>query len=306
MSIHVRAERAREQLQRWFETTLQALDPQALMRQSLAREPDLRRYRRVTVLAMGKAAEPMLAGWAAAASDRGLQARTWQAVLACPCPPTAVAPSTRVFVGGHPEPDAISLQAGEAMRAAADDMAQGPKPALLVALISGGGSALVELPIAGDLAALQRRNRRLVQSGAGIAEINLIRKHFSRLKGGRLAAAAFGPEVDQVSWILSDVPGDDPGAVSSGPTYPDATSAQQFAAACARWLPGEPLPPEQEPLPPGHPVFARSRWHILASNRDACAQVAARARAEGYDPVEVDARADESDWEAAAGYLAER
>lgn len=298
---------ARDQLRRWFLTTLQALDPRTLMHKAWF-EPNRRKlkdFRSITVLALGKAAVPMLCGWHDAAQSEGFNPTTLRIVLAGPVAPSHLPFPAHIFVGGHPEPNAASLQAGAAMLQAARNLAAGPTPGLLVALVSGGGSALVELPALGDLEALRRRNRILVQSGAGISEINLVRKHFSLIKGGRLALAAYAPGVYQTTWILSDVAGDHPNDVSSGPTLPDSSTRAEFLAACHRWLPGEPVPEDNDPVPPQHPVFSQAGFHVLASGEDACNQLAALALAQGYETT-VDHSVDEEDWELAARHLARR
>ena len=221
----------------WFHHTLTALAPQALVR---AQVPTLawERYQRVLVVAFGKAAGTML--------DGVLPALPAGADVYLALPEGAPAPAPRanldlhVFRGGHPQPNQESLQAAAAMLAAARRWAATPAapPALLLALISGGGSSLAELPLGGDLEAAQGLFRALVMSGAPIGEINTVRRHQSAFKGGRLAAAAAAPHLEQVSWILSDVPGGDLSAVASGPTCPDATTIEQAQAVLRRWLPG--------------------------------------------------------------------
>ena len=120
----------------------------------------------------------------------------------------------------HPVPDAAGLQAAERILA----LAHGLTPDdLVLCLISGGGSALLTLPAEGlTLEEKQRINRDLLNSGANITEMNCVRKHLSRIKGGRLAAACAPAQV--VTLTISDVPGDDPSVIASGPTVPDATS----------------------------------------------------------------------------------
>lgn len=296
---------AQDQLRRLFLATLEAMDPSILTRTACATAPGLMECRQVTVLALGKAAVPMLRGWHVAAQGCGLNPAVLQIVLACPVAPLELPFPAQIMVGGHPEPNAASLQAGAALLEAARALAAGPTPALLVALVSGGGSALAELPADGDLETLRRRNRLLVHSGASITEINLIRKHFSRIKGGRLAAAAFAPGVHQQTWVLSDVPGNSPSDVSSGPTLPDFSTREEFFAACRRWLPGEPLPCNNDGVPPQHPVFSQANWQVLATGRDACGQLAALACAQGYEAI-VDTSMDEAEWEVAARHLTRR
>ena len=131
-------------------------------------------------------------------------------------------PTSRIEVveASHPVPDAAGRDA--AMRIL--KMVQGLSPDdLVLCLISGGGSALLALPAEGvSLADKQAVNKALLKSGATIGEINAVRKHLSAIKGGRLALAAAPARV--VSLLISDVPGDDPSVIASGPTVPDAST----------------------------------------------------------------------------------
>ena len=137
----------------------------------------------------------------------------------------------RIIEASHPVPDANSaLAATEILKAVAgltsDD--------LVIALISGGGSALLVAPAEGlTLADKQAVNKALLQSGAGIGEMNIVRKHLSRIKGGKLAQAASPARV--VTLVISDVPGDDPAIIASGPTVPDATMPQDALDILSRY-----------------------------------------------------------------------
>jgi hydroxypyruvate reductase len=136
----------------------------------------------------------------------------------------------RVMEAAHPVPDAAGLAASQALLAAVQGL--GPDD-LVVALMSGGGSALLPAPPAGlTLADEQSLNRTLLQSGLAIGEMNLIRQHVSQIKGGRLAEQV-GP-ARLVTLVLSDVPGDDPAQVASGPTVPSAGTRAQALAVIAR------------------------------------------------------------------------
>lgn len=298
---------ARDQVAAWFREAVRELDPGQRLAAKLADGASLAAHRAIAVVAFGKAAGAMAAAWAKSADRRGANLRATRLLISTSVPLADLqAPfPVEAFVGGHPEPNAESLRAGAAMLAAARALGRGPRPALLVALISGGGSAMAEVPLQGSLEDLRARNRRLVASGAPIGEMNLVRKHRSAFKGGRLAAAA-GAGVEQESWILSDVAGDDPSAVASGPTLPDGSTREAYEAARARWLPGDAPAAVAEPLKPGDPAFAHARWQVLATNADVCAAVAARARTAGYGPVLVDAAVDEAEVEHAADYLAAR
>src|SRR5690606_39108050 len=131
----------------------------------------------------------------------------------------------------HPVPDARSVAAAERMLQQVSGLTSDD---LVVALISGGASSLLCLPAPGlTLADKQAVNRALLQSGAPIEEMNCIRKHLSAIKGGRLAAAAAPARV--LSLVLSDIPGDNPALVGSGPTIPDATTAADARRIVARY-----------------------------------------------------------------------
>src|SRR5260370_24060721 len=167
------------------------------------------------------------------------------------------------------------------------------KDDLVLALISGGGSSLFALPAPGiTLSDKQAVTRALLKSGAPIAEINCVRNHLSAVKGGRLALAAQRAPV--VSLIISDVPGDDPETVASGPTGPDATTREQALAilnkhaiaippAVKAWLEN----PLSETPKPGHPAFAKGENSILPRARDALAASSASAQATGLAVVEL-------------------
>ena len=136
-----------------------------------------------------------------------------------------------IVEAGHPVPDEAGLAAAQRMLGLVQGLTQDD---LVLALISGGGSSLFSLPAPGiALADKQAVTRALLKSGAPIAEINCVRKHLSAVKGGRLALAARPAAV--VSLIISDVPGDDPATVASGPTAPDPTTREQALAILHRY-----------------------------------------------------------------------
>ncbi len=136
-----------------------------------------------------------------------------------------------IVEASHPVPDAAGLQAAQRIL----DLTQGlTADDVVLCLISGGGSALLSLPVKGlDFADKQRINQALLNSGAPISEMNCVRKHLSRIKGGRLAAACFPAKV--VTLTISDVPGDDPSIIASGPTVPDDTTCAQALAILKRY-----------------------------------------------------------------------
>lgn len=185
---------------------------------------------------------------------------------------------------GHPVPDAQSVHAAHRALALAGGL--GVDDALLV-LLSGGGSALLAAPVAGvSLADKQAVTRALLHSGAPIAEVNLVRRQLSAIKNGGLAAAAAAAEV--TSWIISDVPGDDPARVASGPTIADGSTPADARAIVARYglaLPASVTAALSRPAPPAAAQGGTVR--ILARARDALDAAAGVARAAGYRVVDL-------------------
>jgi len=163
----------------------------------------------------------------------------------------------------------------------------------VLCLISGGGSALLALPAAGlSLADKQAINRALLKSGAGIAEINCVRKHLSAIKGGRLAAAAAPARV--VALIISDVPGDDPATIASGPTSLDPTTSADALAILRRYAIDAPAhvlahlaSAASETPKPGDPRLANVANVVVAAPRLSLAAAAAAARAAGVTPLDL-------------------
>jgi glycerate 2-kinase len=190
----------------------------------------------------------------------------------------------RVMEAAHPVPDAAGLAATAALFGAVRGL--GPDD-LVVALICGGGSALLPCPPPGmTLADEQAMNAVLLASGAPIGVMNAIRKHASGIKGGRLAQAAHPAKV--VSLIVSDVPGDDPAQVASGPTVPDAVTLAQargLIAARGLSLPQAVMAGLRDAPQPGDPVFARNEVRIIASARISLEAAAAHAQTQGVPAV---------------------
>jgi glycerate 2-kinase len=162
---------------------------------------------------------------------------------------------------------------------------------LVIALISGGGSSLLTLPAPGlTLTDKQAVNKALLRSGAPIDAMNCVRKHLSAVKGGRLAAAAFPARL--VTLLISDVPGDDPSAIASGPTVPDPTSFADARAILARYGIREPasvirhLEKGVDETPkPGDPRLARTRTVMMATPHLSLEAAAAVARNAGVTPL---------------------
>jgi hydroxypyruvate reductase len=193
---------------------------------------------------------------------------------------------------GHPIPDAAGLRAAERALALADSAGADD---LVLVLISGGASANWIAPAPGvSFADKQAVTRALLRSGAGIGEINAVRKHLSRIKGGRLARHAFPARV--VTIAISDVPGDDPAVIGSGPTVPDrSTLADARAIIADRKLdvPASVIQvlnaPANETPKPGDPIFAHTQFILAARPADALAAAAETAKAAGYDVVSLGA-----------------
>ncbi|MCX7566649.1 glycerate kinase [Sulfitobacter sp. F26169L] len=190
----------------------------------------------------------------------------------------------RVMEAAHPVPDAAGLAASEALFAAVAGL--GPDD-LVVALICGGGSSLLPSPPEGmTLADEQALNEALLASGAPIGVMNAIRKHASGIKGGRLAAAAHPAKV--VSLVVSDVPGDDPAQVASGPTVPDGVTLEDARRLIK--LRGLDLPPQivsrmtNAPMP-DDPVFAGNEVNVIASARISLEAAAQKAQSAGIPAV---------------------
>lgn len=195
-----------------------------------------------------------------------------------------------IVEASHPVPDAngrdAALRMGELVKGLTPDD-------LVLCLISGGGSALLAAPAPGlTLEDKQSVNRQLLSCGAPISEMNCVRKHLSALKGGRLAAAAYPAEV--VSLIISDVPGDEPAIVASGPTVPDPTTRADALAILRKYkfdLPAHVWAfletPAAETPKPGDPRFARVRTEMIAAPAQSLAAAAKLARDAGYEVIDL-------------------
>ncbi|MCJ1900029.1 glycerate kinase [Paracoccus versutus] len=194
----------------------------------------------------------------------------------------------RVIEAAHPVPDQAGLAAAEALFQAVRGLS---KDDLVVALVCGGGSALLPAPPEGlTLEDEIELNRILLASGAPISVMNAIRKQVSRIKGGRLALAAHPARV--VSLVVSDVPGDDPAQVASGPTVPDGATREEARRMIEAWRIA--LPPRlaewfagQDGLPPdpADPCFAGHKVRVVASACLSLEAAAARAEAAGVPAV---------------------
>ena len=200
--------------------------------------------------------------------------------------PAGVQERIEVIEASHPVPDAAGLAASQRIL----QLVQGlTKDDLVLCLISGGGSALLTLPAEGlTLEDKQRINKQLLASGANIGEMNCVRKHLSRIKGGRLAAACAPAQV--VTLTISDVPGDEPSVIASGPTVPDATSCADALSILKRYRIEVPAPVlaalEQGALEtpkPGSPIFNGHRVNMIATPQQSLEAAAEAARAAGLN-----------------------
>ena len=191
-----------------------------------------------------------------------------------------------VVEAAHPVPDAAGLHAAERILELTQDLTADD---LVLCLISGGGSALLTLPADGiSLQDKQDINRQLLASGANIAEMNCVRKHLSRIKGGRLAAACAPARV--VTLTISDVPGDDPSIIASGPTVADATTCADALAILQRYAIQVPAAVHEalqvgtwETPQPGSSVFAGHALHMIATPQQSLQAAAEAARAQGLN-----------------------
>ena len=266
----------------------------------------LHSYSRVLVVSLGKAAHTMVEALAAqvGASLEGIVASSVQ--------PASQVRGFRYFHGGHPMPNAESIQAASAILRAVEAQ---PASALVIFLLSGGGSSIVEKPIDDEISLddLIATYRALVHSGAPIAEINTVRKHLSAVKGGRMAQAAFPAQ--QVSLLVSDVPDDTPDALASGPTMPDSTTVEDCLRVAEKYDLLKTFPRSTRELFERHaleetpksddPVFHRARWWPVLSNQTAIEEASTAAERAGFI-VHVDNSCDDWDHERAADYLLER
>ena len=242
---------------------------------------------RTIVIGAGKAAGAMAqavqALWPQDAPMQGLVVTRYHHT---PPRPAGVKARIEIVQAAHPVPDAAGLQAAERMLALVQGLSQDD---LVLCLISGGGSALLSLPADGlTLADKQHINKALLNSGANIFEMNCVRKHLSRIKGGRLAAACSPARV--VTLTISDVPGDEVSIIASGPTVPDATTCAEALSILKRYridVPAEVLAQLQsgalESPKPGDALFVGHEVHMIATPQQSLQAAASAARAAGLN-----------------------
>ena len=272
-------------------------------------EESLQGIRKAQIIAFGKAAEPMLDALLARLPAK----LRVDGICSSPELPRRRHKHIRYFTGSHPLPNEESFAAAQA---ALDLLRRAEHDTYVFFLISGGGSSLFELPKDRTIPLEDVRAfyETLVLSGAGIAEINIVRKFFSAVKGGRLAEAA--PRARKLTLLLADVPMKDLGVVASSPTLPDRSSWAECEAMLDHWklLPRFPATVRAyfEALrrqPPARPATANAPEHtevdVLLSNHDLVSAARHSARALGYKVV-IDNTCDNWPYDQASVYLLER
>src|SRR5712672_3293444 len=272
-----------------FDAAVAAAHPDVVLAAYLRSAPN----GRVICLAAGKAAAAM-----AAAAERyyldelGLEPSRLSGIATTRHGHGVPTRRIKVIEAGHPMPDEAGLAGAEeslrlAEGAGADD--------LLLVLLSGGGSANWIAPAEGvSFAQKQQVTRALLRSGAPIGEVNTVRKHLSRIKGGRLARAAMPAEI--VTLAISDVPHDDPSAIASGPTVPDPTTLAEARAIVAKYglkvddaIRRALDDANNESCKPGDPAFARAQFELIARPKASLDAGIEKARGAGYAIVDLGA-----------------
>src|SRR6266481_8061861 len=301
-----------------FHETLAAIDIPATMQRKLQRKGavlmcgdariDLRDFEKLRVVAIGSAAHAMVEGLALVMAPFVRM----EGVISAPTAARRPLAGMRYFVGGHPVPNAESCKAAEAILAL---LKKCDEKTLVFFLLSGGGSAIVELPLdpAQTLEDVQKMHRALVTCGAPIEAINTVRKHFSAVKGGRLAAAAHN--ATKITLAVSDVPVGKESALASGPTLPDPTTLAdakriiaerslygRFPTTLRRWLDEGKMPE----TPKAHAAaFRNSHFFLLLGMDDLFHPAHHAAEAKGFIAC-CDNTTDDWPVERAAEYLLEQ
>ena len=308
------AEQARELCRVWFLQTLDFLKIGRRMWETIrlraggldiqSERYPLAPFGKIRVVAFGKAAVEM-----AKAASQILTYVPLRGIVVAPGVPQMPLASFQYFAGGHPYPNEQSLRAAEATLRF---LANCSRNDLVLFLISGGGSALLEKPLdrTVSLEDLRRFHEVLVTCGATIYEVNVLRKHLSAVKGGRLAERA--APATQITLYVSDVPDHLPSTVASGPTMPDESAAEDCRRITASYDLLQKFPGSirtvfesgkiAETPKPGHPCFARSRYYCLLSNREAVEKLVEMARANGL-LVQPDVSCDDWEFRKAADHL---
>lgn len=263
---------------------------------------------RIYAVALGKAAHNM------AKELRQQLATMVNGVVCAPEPHDAMVEGFRYFHGGYPYPNKESLKAADAILKTLSILSG---TSLVIYLISGGGSAMVEKPLDDEVSLedLIETHKMLADSGAPIAEINAIRKHLSAVKGGRMARAASTHNAKQVSIMVSDVPTRALDSLASGPTMPDSSSVEDCYRIAKKYGLVKKFPESVRELferkllteTPKHddPLFHYSRWWPILGNVDAVKAAATKATELGF-AVEIDSSSDDQDYAQVGNHLLAR
>ncbi|MGH9338003.1 MAG: glycerate kinase type-2 family protein [Acidobacteriota bacterium] len=281
-----------------YEAALAAVEPERSVSKFLKvegdrllageRTYDLRAFRRIFLIGAGKAGVPM-----ARAVENALQERLEAGLIVVKYGHGGSLRKTQALEAGHPEPDQAGLNASERILSFLQENLS--EQDLLLVVISGGGSALLPAPVPEiSFADKQRTTSVLLRSGADIHELNAMRKHLSRIKGGRLLRFTRGARV--ISMLLSDVVGDRPASIASGPTAPDPSTFEDCRQIIRKYGIQEDLPgsviaclsevkPEKETVKPGDPLLERVQNGIVASNLVGLQAAARKAESLGFSPL---------------------
>ena len=245
---------------------------------------ELGRYKKIAFVAIGKAAFQM-----SRALTEMVKGRAVAGIMVTSAKPEQELDGFKTYMGGHPYPDQQSFRAADVTQ---DLLHSLGREDLLIYLLSGGGSAICEKPISETISLEDCREfyRLLVTCGANIVDMNVLRKHFSAIKGGRLAQAAHPAR--QVTLYVSDVPADKPSTVASGPTMPDESTVEDCYSIAKRLKLAGRFPRsiqamfDQSTIPetpkPGGTVFRDSSWHCLLGSEDGLDRLAAQAESKGW------------------------
>lgn len=265
-------------LRQMFQAAVDSALPEKVVPQYLPPKP----AGRTVVIGAGKASAAMAAAlekhWDAALS--GVVVTRYDHAVPCK--------HIKIIEAAHPVPDENSRRGALEVKVALEGLTPDD---LVIALVSGGGSALLSMPAPGvTLEDKQAVNTALLKSGATISEMNIVRRHLSAIKGGRLAEAASPAKL--VTLMISDVPGDDPCVIASGPTVPDESNLEDARAILASY---NITPPQSvtaalqdsknETLKPDHAAFAQAQTHVIARPQASLEAAAEIARAAGITPL---------------------
>ena len=282
-----------------FKAGLEAVDPEEAILRHVAREDetlwvdgrhfDLKNYDRIFIIGAGKAVAPM-----AKALEDLLAERICAGLVVVKEGHGLPLKHVQIWEGGHPVPDDRGVEGTQKILSIAENAGERD---LVICLISGGGSALLVAPAEGvSLKHKQAATKRLLACGATIQELNTIRKHLSRSKGGRLAHLAYPATI--LSLILSDVVGDDLDVIGSGPTVPDSSTFQQSEQILRGYGIWDQVPipiqnylargarGEIEDTPKaGAPAFRRCSTVLVGTNLQAMLAAGKKAEQHGYQPL---------------------